>query len=317
MNTKITIIIPFYNAECFVERCVRSLFSQTYTDFKAILINDGSKDKTRELLKKYVEQDKRFTYIEKENGGEGSARNAGLEILDTPYVFFLDCDDEIPEDTVETYMKYIGTADLIVGGIKKKTSKKTKIYLPQEKMVTGRKKIAESVIYDMCFINPICSKLYRTDLLKKNKIMFNNFKFGEDTDFTYRYLYVAENILYIEKVVYCINEVAGSMSLRPVPMVGIYMKAIYENGSQLDLENQWFQYMLFLRTIKTTLLVKIREGKKEFMSACNDMYHYTGQSNINMNIRGGIYNKFILRNLMNMRFNMLYFVLKIRTLLGV
>ena len=87
-----------YNVEKFLERCVESIYSQTFTDYEIILVNDGSKDGSLSLCKKLAAKDDRITVIDKENGGAGSARNAGIEVAKGEYLAFPDADDWFEPD---------------------------------------------------------------------------------------------------------------------------------------------------------------------------------------------------------------------------
>lgn len=95
---KISIIVPVYNVEQYVERCVRSLVEQTYPNIEILLINDGSKDRSLEVINKLALKDERITVINKENGGLGQTRNYGIQKATGDYLCFIDSDDWIVED---------------------------------------------------------------------------------------------------------------------------------------------------------------------------------------------------------------------------
>ena len=104
---RISIIVPVYQVEKYLERCVNSILKQYYRDFELILVNDGSKDKSGEICDNLKKIDNRITVIHKENGGLSSARNAGLEIAKGEYVGFIDSDDWITEDMFEHLINLI------------------------------------------------------------------------------------------------------------------------------------------------------------------------------------------------------------------
>lgn len=95
INPKISVIVPVYNAEKYLQRCVDSILAQTFTDFELLLIDDGSKDKSGEICDEYVRKDDRVKVFHKENGGVSSARNLGLDNAQGIYVTFVDADDWI------------------------------------------------------------------------------------------------------------------------------------------------------------------------------------------------------------------------------
>lgn len=101
-DLKLTIVVPIYNVEQYLEQCLDSLVNQSNHDFKVIMVDDGSKDKSGEIAQKYAEKfPERFFYVYKENAGLGAARNTGMEYCDTEYIEFLDSDDWLLPRTVE------------------------------------------------------------------------------------------------------------------------------------------------------------------------------------------------------------------------
>ena len=117
MTEKITVIVPVYNVENYLEKCLDSLINQTYKNIEIIVINDGSTDNQGEICQEYAQKDNRIVYIEKENGGLSDARNVGLDKMTGSYVTFIDSDDWIEQDYIETLYKKIVEyqADIAVG----------------------------------------------------------------------------------------------------------------------------------------------------------------------------------------------------------
>ena len=102
---KVSVIVPVYNVEKYIEKCLLSIQNQTFTDFECLVINDGTKDKSIEVAKKVVGNDPRFRFFDKENGGLSDARNFGIEKASGEYLCFIDSDDYIHEELLElTYM---------------------------------------------------------------------------------------------------------------------------------------------------------------------------------------------------------------------
>lgn len=95
---KISIIVPIYNCEKYLEQCIGSLVKQTYSDIEIILVNDGSTDSSLSICKKYSETDDRIQVINKKNGGVSSARNVGIKVSTGEYVIFVDADDWLSLD---------------------------------------------------------------------------------------------------------------------------------------------------------------------------------------------------------------------------
>ncbi|MBR6918161.1 MAG: glycosyltransferase family 2 protein [Clostridia bacterium] len=102
MTPKISVIVPVYKVEKYLDRCVSSILEQTFSDFELILVDDGSPDKCGEMCDAYAEKDDRITVIHKENGGLSDARNAGIDIANGEYLSFVDSDDYVAPDFLES-----------------------------------------------------------------------------------------------------------------------------------------------------------------------------------------------------------------------
>ena len=101
MEDKVSVIVPIYNVEDYLECCLDSILKQTYTNLEIILVNDGSTDSSLSICKKYLEKDNRIVIVDKSNGGLSDARNAGLENANGEYVMFVDSDDFLTENAVK------------------------------------------------------------------------------------------------------------------------------------------------------------------------------------------------------------------------
>lgn len=101
MNKKISIIIPAYNSEKYIEKCIESVLSQTYHNLEVLLVDDGSTDKTLELMNLFASKDERIKVIHKENNGQSEARNTGIDASTGEYLIFIDSDDYVENDMVE------------------------------------------------------------------------------------------------------------------------------------------------------------------------------------------------------------------------
>ena len=117
-NPKISIIIPVYNVEKYLSRCLDSVVNQTLVDIEIICVNDGTKDNSVAIIEAYMEHDDRIVLVNKENGGLSSARNAGIEIANGEYLMFVDSDDYLAENACERlYIEHLeNNADIIVFG---------------------------------------------------------------------------------------------------------------------------------------------------------------------------------------------------------
>lgn len=109
---KVSVIVPFYNVEEYIEKCIKSLVNQTLNDIEIILVNDGSQDNSINIAKKYAaEYPSKIIYLEKENGGLGDARNYGIPFANGKYIAFVDSDDYVEKDMYEEMIKKAETED--------------------------------------------------------------------------------------------------------------------------------------------------------------------------------------------------------------
>lgn len=173
---KISIIIPIYNAEKYIKRCLDSIFRQSYDDYEIICVNDCSPDKSRDIILKYVHKyPNRIRFLENErNTGPGLCRDWGIKEANGTYVTFIDSDDYIANDFLKTYMDEMKKSDydIVIGGYIKDIAGKYKPYLVKDS--------AWSVFsYTIGW-----AKLYKKDFLIKNNIEFSNIRCGEDILFS-------------------------------------------------------------------------------------------------------------------------------------
>ncbi len=115
-KTRLSIIIPVYNAEDYLDRCLESIFNQSFPSFEVILVDDGSTDSSPLICDRYSATDSRFRTVHKENGGVSSARNAGLNLAKGEYLMFVDSDDAVLPDALERLMEGAVDEDVVLGG---------------------------------------------------------------------------------------------------------------------------------------------------------------------------------------------------------
>ena len=117
---KISVIVPVYNVERYLKRCIESIINQTYKDLEIILVDDGSTDSSGNICDEYKKIDKRISVIHKKNGGLSDARNEGLKVVTGTYIAFVDSDDFLDLDMYEYMQKNIEkeNADIVICGTK-------------------------------------------------------------------------------------------------------------------------------------------------------------------------------------------------------
>ena len=174
----ISVIVPVYKAERYIERCVKSLAAQTYKNIEFLLIFDGVQDKSFEICRRVCGGDGRFKLIRREHGGVSAARNAGLEMVRGEYIGFVDSDDYVDEDMYEylyTYADRSG-ADVVQGGNRRRCKGKPK---------------------ELAVSNYNWDKLYRRK--KLDGIYFRDFETGEDLIFNLEILHRNAQIYFADK----------------------------------------------------------------------------------------------------------------------
>ena len=196
----ISIIVPIYNAERFIKKCIDSLLNQTKQELEFILINDGSTDNTESIIKKYT--DKRIKYFKNKNQGIGKTRNFGISKAKGKYLMFIDSDDYITENACEElYLKAkTSKADIVVCDFYKvyDNKKQEEIKLPSFK--TTSLKDNPNILIDINLAP--WNKLYKTSLIKENNIKFVEGIKYEDAPFVAEALDKSNKIAKLDK---CLN----------------------------------------------------------------------------------------------------------------
>jgi glycosyltransferase involved in cell wall biosynthesis len=221
MMDLITIIIPVYNAEKYIESCIKSVLQQTYTNLQIVLIDDGSSDKSKQICDEYANVDKRIEVVHKVNGGVSSARNSGIQITRGKYLCFIDADDVVNKNIIQMlYTNLISNnSDMSMCGhatveIDYNTEKLTYHRPPHFSGDTKGflKKI--DVFLSAESVQGPCAKLLKTSIVTDNKVIFPlDFSFGEDTIFVYNYIKYTTSISSFSDVLYFYKKVnANSLS---------------------------------------------------------------------------------------------------------
>lgn len=186
MKDKITIIVPVYNTENYLEDCLNSLMSQTYTNIEILLVNDGSQDNSLNICKEYATKDKRIKVIDKKHSGVSDTRNTGIKKSTGKYLTFIDSDDIIEKDYIERLYNTIKdtNSDVVVSGysiIEKHLSKDIK-YINETKIF--KYKDIEKDLINTHYFSSICTNLYKKELIE-NIEFDQHLRFVEDWLFSY------------------------------------------------------------------------------------------------------------------------------------
>lgn len=219
MDKKISVIVPIYNVEQYLKKCIDSIVNQTYKNLEIILVNDGSLDNSGKICDEYAKNDDRIKVIHKNNGGLSDARNAGLEVITGDFISFIDSDDWIDLDNYEVMIKNIikYNADMAVTNINYVYKDRFKHKYNEEKIRTFNKEEAMGELITGGLIQPVVwNKLYKKEIIDDMK--FKVGKLNEDEFFTYKICSRAEKIIYIPNVLYQYrqrrNSIMGTYSLK-------------------------------------------------------------------------------------------------------
>ena len=208
-SPKLSIIVPVYNAEKYLDRCINSIYAQTLTDYEIILVNDGSKDDSLALCRKYAEKDSRITVIDKKNGGAGSARNKGVEIAKGEYLAFPDVDDWFePNMYEELYaLAKSGDYDIAFSGVNNysqdlKFLNTIKCAAVDFKMQEECRKNIMTLFPTTTIFDVPWNKLYRRELVVKNNVRFTDLRRCQDAVFNLDVYKNAKSVISTEKAYY-------------------------------------------------------------------------------------------------------------------
>ena len=231
MKPKISVVIPCYNCEAYIGRCLESIINQSYTVLEIIVVNDGSTDNTDAVIQKYL-SDGRIKYIKQSNGGEAAARNTGMEAASGEFIGFVDSDDYID---LQMYSKlydalYETGSDMAVanynqiyddGTVKTAYSNMSgKLFNIQDDVLSYWVKVCAAARPN----NYVWSRLYKMDIIRKSGIRFEKYVHSADTLFNFKLLPFINKCILVNEGLYNYVQRSGS---------GIHTVAIKKNIAEL------------------------------------------------------------------------------------
>lgn len=205
---KISVIVPVYNVEKYIEKCIRSIMKQTLEEIEIIVVNDGSLDRSLEIIDRLLKEDQRIKVITKKNGGLSSARNTGIKIATGKYIQHIDGDDWVEKDFLKSMYEFAEKENLDIV-----VSDYYEDYFDEKKKIKKGKKKSEKIIFDSkeylkdLFYDDdapaMWNKLFKTSLYKENNIFHpENISIGEDLSTAPRLIYFSKKIGYLKKAFY-------------------------------------------------------------------------------------------------------------------
>lgn len=269
----LSIIVPIYNAEKYLEECLDSIINQTFQDFELILVNDGSTDSSKEICERYVNDNTNVHLINKENGGLVSARKAGLALVQGEYIGWVDADDSVmPQMYDEMCKKAIRTqVDIVIcdiwswegdkltplkqaiekGGFYNKEDLKKNFY--PYMLYSGK-------FYTFGILPAQFNKIVRAPIIKKNlNLVDNKISIGEDGACTYFCMLDAESIYYLKgKFLYKYRTNLGSMchvwKKEKVISASIMLNFFYKRLKEYSLPEVMYQYWYYFVCLYTNVI---------------------------------------------------------------
>lgn len=251
MRKKVSVIIPVYNAEGYLEQCLDSVISQTLKEIEIICVNDGSSDRSADILRQYMLKDSRIVVIDQENAGAGAARNNGMKAAEGEYLSFLDADDFFcPTMLEEAYCKGIEKeCDLVVFKSDQFKSEENRyVYAPwvvREKELPpyqpfNHRGITTNVF--KVFVGWAWDKLFRADFIREYGLTFQEQRTSNDMLFVFSSIVLAEKIGYVDSVLaHQRRDARDSLSKTRENSWHCFYDALLALRDKLKKENLWME----------------------------------------------------------------------------
>ena len=276
---KISVIVPVYNVEKYIAKCLKSLTLQTLQGIEIIIVNDGSLDRSIDIIEKYVKENPtKIKYYEKKNGGLSTARNYGLEYATGEYIAFLDSDDYVEINMYEEMYNLAKkeNADMVECDFiweweyGKKVYDKRREYKTKEDMMKKPRVVA-------------WNKIYKREILNKNKIRFPEGLIYEDMEFFYKLLPHLNKISYINKYFVHYIQRKDSISNKQTKKIEDIFKIldnIFDYYKEQNLYNQYEKELKYMKkrillgsSLKRILKIKDARNKKKSDSKNSNLFN--------------------------------------------
>lgn len=270
----LSVIVPIFNAQNTIEKCISSILEQTFTDFELILVNDGSEDDSYRICSGFMQSDHRVVLLEKENGGASSARRYGLERARGEYISFIDSDDWIEVNHFSGLMTEIvkTRADICVGGyVRNSNNGEVKVFSSRESMLLTRyDALREMFMYNL-YGWEMCDKVYHYSIVSSVTVP-NNIKHGEDLLFNWYAFNRANSVAYIPQPTYHYRDVESSITHKGVcnedNLISSSFAMILKDKDDLTADIEYCVKMTMNAFLSTNLKVAMKSdfpNKKDYI----------------------------------------------------
>ena len=252
-NSKVSIIIPVYNAEKYIGRCITSIVDQDYSDFELILVDDGSKDESSKICSVFADRDNRVKVIHQNNCGVSVARNVGIKKSTGNYIIFVDADDYLlPGAITDLYNNMLQTkCELVCGSYKMQKTRE------RMKVISYHDAVYKNEDYDNNFIdilrkiaNAPWGKVFDANIIRKNNISFpERIPYAEDTIFLIRYCRCIRSLSVCSEVLYNYNFTDSNSAMRKsYPNLYIYFYLVLKEKEQFFRERKKMDFYNSMRS---------------------------------------------------------------------
>lgn len=268
MNPKISVIVPIYNVEQCLPRCIDSILAQKFTDFEILLIDDGSMDKSGKICDEYADKDNRIRVFHKDNGGVSSARNIGLYNALGTWVTFCDSDDYIYNGFLSDFMSQSLAVDLLSQGYLEDRNGVLTEKFEQDCVYSGAN--CNSFILNMyrsTQLGYLWCKAFKLDIIKSHNLLFDeNIRHMEDLDFIIRYCRYVDKISNSSKCnyVYSYPIVMKNYNEDSFPLYVSQYKNLFKRSSDTLYINGLNEIFLKILTISLIFDYEFRTNKQHY-----------------------------------------------------
>lgn len=275
----VSVVVPVYNVEQYAAECLDSLLRQTYENIEIIAVNDGSTDGSGGVVDSYMKKDARVKVVHKKNGGLSDARNAGVSVATGEYIMFLDSDDYAADDFVASALGAAidNRADIVCFRFTSVTDSGETISISTKKAVDNLATYANTdAIKDIFTLGGTLkvnawNKIYRRSLFSRNNIKYPVGKIYEDNQTTYKLMYLAKKIIFLDKSLLFYRQRPGS-----IMKGGLTSDGIRERYGMIDEATSWLDEKIsgkdlgairnaYMKTLTVVLAHESLAKKQPFM----------------------------------------------------
>lgn len=231
----VSIIIPVYNTEQYLKKCLDTVINQTYRELEILLIDDGSTDKSPSICDEYAKKDSRVHVVHCKNGGVSRARNTGLSLAKGEYICFVDSDDWLPQNALNDLVSYFcdDKTDLVIGSMQSVGAGINSRQILEDKLIANGSSDWTAFLGSL-FGGPV-AKLYKKEIIGRHGLSFeHDMRYGEDTVFLLQYLFYCRFIRLSRKKVYIVNRLnENSAVTKYYPELNLWIRRTVEEYCKL------------------------------------------------------------------------------------